>query len=90
MAKAEAKTETRGKTAENIEALSFEAAMKELEAIVSKLESGQGQLEEAITLYERGTALRQHCETKLREAQMKIEKITIANGKTKTSKFDEE
>lgn len=62
----------------DIAAMSFEEALKELEQIVQKLESGQGRLDEAIESYERGAALKQHCEAKLREAQAKVEKIVLA------------
>lgn len=60
-----------------IEELSFEAALGELETIVRSLETGQAPLEESITAYERGVALRKQCETRLREAREKIEKLTI-------------
>ena len=61
-------------------ALSFEEALSELEQIVRRLESGEGKLDEAVTAYERGAALRRHCEAKLREAQMRIERIALADG----------
>ena len=65
----------------DIKTLSFEEAMRELEATVGKLETGQAALEESIALYERGAALRAHCETRLREAEERVEKITLAaNG----------
>lgn len=57
--------------------LSFEAAMKELEAIVRDLESGELELEKSIAAYERGARLKAHCEAKLAEARMKVEKITL-------------
>ncbi|WP_294930015.1 exodeoxyribonuclease VII small subunit [uncultured Paracoccus sp.] len=64
-----------------IESLSFEDAMKELEATVGKLEHGEATLEESITLYERGAALRAHCDQLLRKAEERVEKITLAaNG----------
>ena len=64
-----------------IEAMSFEDAMKELEATVGKLEHGEATLEESIALYERGAALRQHCDAVLRQAEERVEKITLAaNG----------
>jgi exodeoxyribonuclease VII small subunit len=64
-----------------IETLSFEEAMRELEATVGKLETGEATLEESIALYERGALLRQHCEKRLREAEDRVEKITLAaNG----------
>lgn len=61
-----------------INTLSFEESLQELESIVGSLESGKAPLEESITAYERGIALKKHCETKLQEAQSKIEKITLA------------
>ncbi len=64
--------------APEIAALSFEDAMKELERIVRELESGQVKLDEAVTAYERGAALKKHCESKLTEARAKVEKITGA------------
>ncbi|HLB07866.1 MAG TPA: exodeoxyribonuclease VII small subunit [Alphaproteobacteria bacterium] len=60
-----------------IKGLSFEAALKELEEIVEELEKGTGDLEGAIAAYERGVALKTHCEAKLKEAQLKVEKITL-------------
>lgn len=61
----------------SIRSLNFEDALGELEAIVRSLETGQAPLEESITAYERGIALKKHCETRLRDAQAKIEKITV-------------
>ncbi|MFT8719834.1 exodeoxyribonuclease VII small subunit [Acetobacter sp.] len=58
-----------------IPTLSFEDALAELERIVRNLESGQMKLEEAITSYERGAALRAHCESKLREAEERVQVI---------------
>ncbi len=66
---------------DDIPALGFEDAMKELERIVRELESGQVKLDDAVNAYERGAALKRHCESKLAEARAKIEKITGA-GKT--------
>lgn len=72
-----------------IDQLSFEQAVAELEKIVSQLESGQGDLENSITAYERGVDLKKHCEAKLKEAEAKIEKIAIdENGAVKTEKFE--
>lgn len=74
-----------------IAALSFEAALAELETIVRNLETGKAALEDSISAYERGVALKQHCESKLREAQAKIEKITVGpDGKIGTAPFDSE
>lgn len=65
----------------DIATMSFEEAMKELEATVGKLETGEATLDESIRLYERGAALRAHCEQRLREAEDRVEKITLAaNG----------
>jgi exodeoxyribonuclease VII small subunit len=76
----------------DIKTLSFEKALALLEEIVAKLESGKVDLEESIKIYERGEALRKHCETKLAEAEARIEKITLgANGKpTGTTALDVE
>jgi len=63
--------------AEPVESLSFEAALKELETIVSRLEQGDVDLEDSIALYERGTALKAHCEKKLRSAESRLEKIVL-------------
>lgn len=62
----------------DIAAMSFEDAMKALEVIVRNLESGQVKLDDAVTAYERGAALKTHCESKLTEARTKVEKITGA------------
>ena len=64
----------------DIAKMSFEEALEELKEIVSTLESGEGRLDEAIEAYERGAALKRHCEAKLREAQEKIEKISLGPG----------
>lgn len=75
--------------ATDIKSLSFEDALKELETIVEKLERGDAPLEESITIYQRGAALKAHCEQKLKSAQMKVEKIVLSsNGETSTTDFD--
>jgi exodeoxyribonuclease VII small subunit len=58
-----------------VETLSFEEALAELEGIVRDLESGRGKLEEAVSAYERGAALRRHCEAKLAEAEAKLQAV---------------
>jgi exodeoxyribonuclease VII small subunit len=64
--------------------LTFEKALAELEAIVGKLERGDVPLEESITMYSRGEVLRTHCETLLKQAEMRIEKIALgADGSPK-------
>jgi len=73
-----------------IESLSFEEALSELETIVRSLETGQALLDQSIAAYERGVALKTHCECKLRDAQMKIEKITVdKNGILSTQPLDQ-
>ncbi|WP_425409754.1 exodeoxyribonuclease VII small subunit [Hyphococcus sp.] len=75
------------KKPDDIATLSFEKALAELEEIVQKLESGQAALEDSIALYERGAALKAHCEKTLKSAQEKIEKIVVTgDGKPKTQK----
>ncbi|MGB5835956.1 MAG: exodeoxyribonuclease VII small subunit [Albidovulum sp.] len=61
----------------DISEMSFEDAMKALEDVVRDLESGNVALEKSIALYERGAALKAHCETKLKEAEEKVAKITL-------------
>jgi exodeoxyribonuclease VII small subunit len=65
---------------DDIKAMSFEVALRELETIVGKLESGQAPLAESIAIYERGEALKSHCEALLKAAEARIEKITLKNG----------
>ena len=57
--------------------MSFEDAMKALEGVVSRLESGDVPLEESIKLYERGAALKAHCQAKLKDAEEKVAQITL-------------
>ena len=63
---------------QTIDKMSFEAALEELQALVATLESASVPLDQSIAAYERGVALKNHCESKLREAQEKIEKITMS------------
>jgi len=64
--------------------LSFEDALQRLEAIVSKLESGQAPLEESIAMYEEGAHLKGHCESRLKAAQLRVEKIVVgADGQAR-------
>jgi exodeoxyribonuclease VII small subunit len=69
----------------DIAALSFEDALRELEGIVQQLERGQIKLDEAITAYERGAALKKHCEAKLAEAKAKVDRIVVAVDGTVSS-----
>ena len=61
----------------DIKTMSFENALSELETIVQKLERGDAALEDSIALYQRGAALKAHCEGKLRDAQLKVDKIVL-------------
>jgi exodeoxyribonuclease VII small subunit len=61
----------------DIQAMTFEQALKELEQIVGKLERGDVELEPSIELYERGEALRAHCEKLLQRIEAKVERITL-------------
>lgn len=72
-----------------IKSLSFEDALMELEAIVQRLERGDAPLEESIAIYQRGAKLKAHCEGKLKDAQLKVEKIVLApDGSASTEPFD--
>jgi len=61
----------------DIKEMSFEKALKELESIVGRLERGDVELEESINIYERGEALKDHCDRLLKQAEAKVEKITL-------------
>ncbi len=69
-----------------INKISFEEALKELESIVQKLESGQVKLEEAVEAYEKGVQMQKICEEKLKEAQMKVEKLILDKEGNPTGK----
>ena len=62
----------------DVAGLSFEKALGELEAIVQKLEGGNVRLEDSIAIYERGEALKKRCEALLRDAEARVQKITLA------------
>jgi exodeoxyribonuclease VII small subunit len=68
-------------TEKPISELSFEEAMAALEQVVGRLERGEVPLEESIALYERGAALRAHCEAKLKDAEEKVELIRAQEGR---------
>lgn len=74
----------------NLEKLSFEEALQQLETLVRDLESGRIKLEEAVETYEKAVALKKFCECKLKEAQLKIEKIeTSPSGELMLNPLDE-
>lgn len=64
----------------DVEQMSFEDAIKELETVVGQLERGDVALDESIALYERGAALKTRCKAKLKEAEEKVAKITLGEG----------
>ena len=75
--------------AKAIEGMSFEEALAELEGIVQRLERGQLDLEASIAAYERGTVLRQHCAEKLRQVQLRVEKLALdREGRPKLAPFE--
>ncbi|HUL07154.1 MAG TPA: exodeoxyribonuclease VII small subunit [Candidatus Acidoferrum sp.] len=59
----------------DIASMSFEEALAELQSLVKSLEKGDSKLDDAINSYQRGVDLKRHCEAKLREAQLKVDKI---------------
>ena len=67
-----------------IKDMSFERALKELESIVERLEKGAVELEESIAIYERGEALREHCDRLLKQAEAKVERLTLGPNGTPT------
>jgi exodeoxyribonuclease VII small subunit len=75
-----------------VDELSFEAAMGELEAIVDRLEKGNVPLEDSITLYERGDALKRRCEALLKNAEMRVEKVRLkeSGAPSGTTPLDED
>lgn len=75
----------------DIKKMSFEDALEELEDIVRGLEDGRDALDESIAAYERGAALRRHCESKLQEARARVEKIVIdRDGEVSSEPHDED
>lgn len=75
---ANANEQDRAAVPPDIAALSFEEALAELESIVKKLETGDSALDDAIAAYERGAQLKRHCEEKLRQAKMRVDRISLA------------
>ena len=65
----------------DIQQMSFEKALEELEVITNDFEDGCSNLDQAVILYERGIALKEHCEKKLEEAKKKIEQVKIISQK---------
>jgi exodeoxyribonuclease VII small subunit len=69
-----------------VEGLSFEAALAELEQVVARLEKGEVPLEESLALYERGAALRRHCDARLKAAEARVAEIAQGPGGTVTAR----
>jgi exodeoxyribonuclease VII small subunit len=69
---------TKNSIPSDIAKLSFEDALEQLEEIVRELEEGSGKLDESIKAYERGAHLKYHCESKLKEAQNRVEKVVLS------------
>jgi exodeoxyribonuclease VII small subunit len=77
------------KISPDIRKMSYEEALTELEDIVRQLEDGSGGLDDGIKGYERGAMLKRHCEAKLQDAQMRVEKIVLnADGSTSVEDAD--
>jgi exodeoxyribonuclease VII small subunit len=77
--------DSKGEAPADLAGISFEDALRELETIVSSLERGDVSLDDAITAFERGTALKAHCQSRLEEARMKVEQIRLpADGSPPT------
>jgi exodeoxyribonuclease VII small subunit len=75
--------------ATDVSDLSFEAALKELEQIVDRLEHGDAPLEDSIRLYQRGSELKAHCEKRLEAARLRVEQIVVGpNGAEKAEPAD--
>ncbi len=70
-------SQTPPSAADDLSAMSFETALRALENVVQRLESGDVPLDESISLYERGEALRRHCQARIDAAQARIEKIVV-------------
>lgn len=71
------------KKSADIESLSFEQALAELEQIVQQLEQGQVKLDDAVEAYQRGALLKKYCETKLQQAELKIQQVVLDGGEPK-------
>jgi exodeoxyribonuclease VII small subunit len=73
-----------------VDKMSFEEALAELEGIVRQLEAGEVELEKSIAIYERGAALKAHCEARLKAAELKVEQIVQGAGgpSTEPASFD--
>ena len=69
--------------------MAFEAAMQELEALVTRMEQGDRSLEDALKDFERGVELTRQCQTALLEAEQKVQQLITENGRTTLAPFDE-
>tara|TARA_B100000131_G_scaffold323180_1_gene380324 strand:+ start:4508 stop:4756 length:249 start_codon:yes stop_codon:yes gene_type:complete len=81
---------TKNNKEKNLEQITFEEAIKELENIVDDLERGEVSLEEAVSAYERGSKLKNICQERLNDARMKVEKIKQdESGQISIENFEE-
>jgi exodeoxyribonuclease VII small subunit len=80
MAQQNSQTGQNGVSDGDVGQLSFERAIEELESIVKRLEDGKVPLEESVAIYERGEALKRRCEDLLRQAEARVQKITLDAG----------
>ena len=71
-----------------IDEMTFEEALAALEEVIGKLEGGQVPLDQSIDLYERGEALRKHCDDRLKAAEQRVERVVDAGPEPTTAPFD--
>jgi exodeoxyribonuclease VII small subunit len=86
----EGKSNNEGEKIEELEAMSFESSLEELESLVEKLERGHLTLDESLGIFERGMKLARVCSLKLSKAERRIQVLTEENGKLRTENFIEE
>lgn len=81
---------SKGEAAEDVDAMSFEAALKRLEEVVGELESGRLSLEDSLQRFEEGMRLSKLCQQKLKGVELKIEKLVQENGRLVSRPLDED
>ncbi|MDG6244364.1 MAG: exodeoxyribonuclease VII small subunit [Methanolobus sp.] len=87
---AESKSKDESGKIEELEAMSFESSLEELESLVERLERGHLTLDESLGIFERGMKLARICNLKLSKAEMKVQVLAEENGKIRTTNFIEE
>jgi exodeoxyribonuclease VII small subunit len=78
------------KKSDSSKAINFEAAMQELETLVARMEKGDRSLEDSLRDFERGVELTRICQSALRDAEQKVQKLVTDNGQTQLTPFDED